>query len=171
MSAAVIAALSLLQAQPLPEADYLVIDTTEWRPPQPTQLYRDTHRLLTVMHDLDLLRYRPARLNPDEVLSCLTPGERDRVGRPTPAQHACIRQAASAAEGPPVVVILTGHTRAAGAWQDMDCIGPAGVGRIEGVYVDGAFAMHADMRRRARDLTLACVNDALTGQTASAAAQ
>lgn len=171
MSAAVIAALSLLQPHPLPEASYLVVDTTGGGALQPTHLFQNTHRLLTVMNDLDLLGYQPSPLDSTTVSACLSNDDRGRDRRPTAAQHACIRAAASGADGPPVMTILIGYTRAAGAWQEMDCIGPAGVGRIDNVYVDAAFTWHAGRRQRVRDLMLTCVNDALTGQTASAAAQ
>ena len=153
MLAAIAAAFLAAQppvAGPLPEAAYLVLSPSE-------RLAADTLRMLAAMDDLGLIRFRAATLPRERYRACL--GDEIEVAMDA---EACLRRLLPADEaGVPLVTLVVGYTRARGAWQRLQCLGPGGTGEAERIYVAEALHPRADLRARTRDAALACLAPAL----------
>ncbi|HEY0325958.1 MAG TPA: hypothetical protein VGC46_08290 [Allosphingosinicella sp.] len=117
----------------------------------------DAERLLEGLQGEGRLRYRRSAILPSSLGACLP----DEV-EPNEARLSCLRRALPPTEGGlPLVAIVLSYTMERGAWQRMECIGPASHGFERTVYAQDADHPRADVRAAPRAAALRCITAAL----------
>lgn len=119
----------------------------------------DTRRLLEALDAHGQLVYRRPTLDADTLAHCLPLSDEFE---PTPERRACIRDTIPVASRTvPVVVVVVGMTRARGAWQRMECIGPDNEHYVPQIYIQDFDHPRPDIVGPVRDAMLACIGAAL----------